>query len=218
MHRDLERIKRDVLTMGGLVEDSLASARLALASRDIGSVESIERVEVEIDRLQLEIDDEVLKLLALHQPVAGDLRFVMAAMKIVNDLERIGDLTCNIADRLREVLGTAALTAPLNLREMMQCAGTMVSRALNSFVHLDEAEARAVLRLDDQVDDFNRSHFALLIERMRRDPQCVELAVGMLSISRSVERIADLATNIAEDVVFICTGEDVRHSKVHEQS
>lgn len=214
MHRDLDRVKRDVLIMGGLVEETLQAGRLALSSRDASKSFAIKELEKRIDRMQLDIDDEILKLLALHQPVAGDLRFVTAAMKIVNDLERIGDLSCTIANRLQEVLGEPDLGEALFFEEMMQGAAEMVSSALNSFVHLATDEARAVLVKDDLIDDYNRKHFEVLMARMERDPGSVSTAVGLLSISRSVERIADLATNVAEDVVFISTGEDIRHPKL----
>jgi phosphate transport system protein len=217
MHRDLDQVKRDVLIMGGLVEEALQAACLALSERAIEHVQEIFELEIRIDRLQLDIDDQILKILALHQPVASDLRFVMAAMKIVNDLERIGDLACAIAKRLPEVLEATDLGEELNLVTMMDCAASMVSRALNSFVELDVPLAHAVLAMDDTVDDFNREHFTLLMARMQRDPESVPTAVGLLSISRSVERIADLATNVAEDVVFISTGEDIRHPKLNDR-
>jgi len=214
MHRDLERIKRDVLLMGGLVEESLQAASLAWSTRDASQTDGIMDIELQIDRLQLQIDDEILKLLALHQPVAGDLRFVTAAMKIANDLERMGDLCCTLANRLREVLLESDLREPLKIESMLEQAGSMVSRALNSFVKLDDQEALAVIAMDDMVDDCNRWHFEILMARMQRDPDSVPSAVGLLSISRSVERIGDLATNVAEDVVFISSGEDIRHPKL----
>lgn len=217
MHRDLDKVKRDVLIMGGLVEEALQAASLAWTTRDLSKTEGIKGLERNIDRMQLQIDDEIIKLLALHQPVASDLRFVTAAMKIVNDLERIGDLCCTLSNRLCEVLREPDLKESLKVESMLAQAGEMVSRALNSFVKLDDQEALGVIAMDDMVDDCNRWHFKVLMARMQRDPDSVPTAVGLLSISRSVERIGDLATNVAEDVIFISTGEDIRHPKLQAE-
>jgi phosphate transport system protein len=211
LHRDLEQIKQHVLSMGGLVEEALRSACVAFTHRDESRTEDLQELEERIDQMQLEIDDEILKVLALHQPVATDLRFVTAAMKIVNDLERIGDLSGNIADRLLQMVRAPELGEPVALELMMQHAGEMLGDALNAFVRGDSTLARAVLDRDDEVDRLNRRHFEILIERMKRDPEAVETAVAMLSISRNVERVADLATNIAEDVVFVVEAVDIRH-------
>ena len=170
--------------------------------------------EAQIDRFQLDIDEEILKCLALHQPVASDLRFVTCAMRIVNDLERIGDLTTSIADRLLFIVSRDALDEPVKIDLMMKTASEMLSDGLNSFVNQDSDLARSVLERDDHVDELNRAHFDILIERMKQDSSSVEVAVALLSVSRGIERIADLATNIAEDVVFMVDAEDIRHPAI----
>jgi phosphate transport system protein len=209
--RDLQHIKRNVLGMAGLAEEALGLALAAYTRREEVPARRLAHAEQRIDQLQLEIDDEIIKCLALHQPVAGDLRFVTAAMRIVNDLERIGDHTTSIAERLLYILSVDPLGEPTELEAMMRAAAGMLRDGLNSFVNQDSALARDVLERDDFVDEQNRRHFALLIKRMQRDSSSVELSVALLSVSRAVERIADLATNIAEDVVYMVEAEDIRH-------
>lgn len=209
--RDLSRIKRHVLNMAGLAEEAVGLALAAYSQREEVPARSLARTEARIDQLQLDIDDEIIKCLALHQPVAGDLRFVTSAMRIVNDLERIGDLSTSIADRLLYISSQEPLGEPIGLETMMRGAADMLRDSLNSFVNQDPLLARDVLKRDDAIDDHNRRNFQILIERMKHDSGAVELAVALLSVSRSVERIADLATNIAEDVVYMVDAKDIRH-------
>ena len=211
LERDLAHLKQQVLAMGGLVEQSLEQACASLTRRDETCAHKAVKVDEEIDRMQLDLDDFCLKILALHQPVAGDLRFVTSAMKIVNDLERIGDLAGNIAERAQELLHLSALDEPLDLEEMMRVTNEMLRGALDAFVARDPDLAREVCQRDDTVDTLNRRHFGKLMARMKRDPDSVERAVSLLSVSRNVERIADLATNVAEDVVFLVEAVDIRH-------
>jgi phosphate transport system protein len=211
LQRDLARVKRHVLNMGGLAEDALKCARTAFESRSRASADILRKFERAIDQLQVEIDDEILKVLALHQPVAGDLRFIMAAMKIVNDLERIGDLTESIANRLVMLVDTGKDYDSLNLDSMMTKSSDMLRDALRAFVELNSELARDVLARDDEIDEMNRVNFETLIKRMQEAPDSVEASVALLSMSRAMERIADLATNIAEDVIFIVEATDVRH-------
>lgn len=211
LHRDLEKVKEHVLAMGGLAEDALRFARSALISGDSGGLADLRTIEPRIDQIQLTIDDEIIKLLALHQPVASDLRFATAAMKIVNDLERIGDLASTIGCRLETIAGEPQLNLPLQLVPMMEKAARMLKKALNAFVTLDSDLARSVLEDDDEVDALNRQHFETLVAYMKLAPESIDVAVSLLSISRSVERIADMATNIAEDVVFVVDARDIRH-------
>lgn len=209
--RDLRNIKRHVLGMAGLAEQALGLAVDAFTQRAEVPALSLTDTETQIDRLQLEIDDEIIKCLALHQPVASDLRFVTSAMRIVNDLERIGDLTSSIAERLLFIVGRPPLGEPLELEAMMRGAAGMLRDGLNSFVDQDSALARDVVLRDDTIDDQNRRHFEILIGRMKSDPDSIDQAVALISISRAVERIADLATNIAEDVVYMVEARDIRH-------
>lgn len=211
LSRDLKSIKRHVLKMASLAEEGLELAREAYTRREEVPVMRLAQVEQKIDRLQLEIDDEIIKCLALHQPVAGDLRFVTAAMRIVNDLERIGDLTSSISDRLLFIVNNPPLNESVTLDSMMTDTAKMLREALNSFVNQDAVLAREVLAQDDTIDEANRRHFEVLIERMKRDPDAVEMAIALLSTSRGLERIADMATNIAEDVVYMVEARDIRH-------
>jgi len=218
LSRDLKSIKRHVLKMASLAEEGLELAREAYTRREEVPVIRLAQVEQKIDRLQLEIDDEIIKCLALHQPVAGDLRFVTAAMRIVNDLERIGDLTSSISDRLLFIVNNPPLDESVTVDSMMTDTAKMLREALNSFVDQDAVLAREVLAQDDAIDEANRKHFEVLIERMKRDPDAVEMAIALLSTSRGLERIADMATNIAEDVVYMVEARDIRHPALdHDQ-
>ncbi len=214
LHRDLTKVKEQVLAMGGLAEEALQSARSALQSSDPSSLERLRGIELRIDTLQLQIDDQVLKLLALHQPVAGDLRFAMAAMKIVNDLERVGDLASTIGERLLIVMKHEPLLVPLDFERMMAHTANMLARSLNAFVTLDSSMARQVIKDDDLIDEINRTHFQTLTAEMKRSSDSVDAALSLLSISRCIERIADMSTNIAEDVVFVAEATDIRHPKL----
>ncbi len=209
--RDLQRIKQHVLGMAGLAEEALGLALSAFVEHEDVPARHLAQVESRIDQLQLEIDDEIIKCLALHQPVAGDLRFIIAATRIVNDLERIGDHSTSIANRLLYIVSVDSLGEPTEIDVMMTSAADMLRDSLNSFVNQDAMLARTVLERDDAVDAQNRNHFEILIDRMKRDSGSVELCVAMLSVSRGVERIADLATNIAEDVIFMVEARDIRH-------
>ena len=212
LHRDLERVRRHVLRMGELAQDALQCARTTFDSLDRADLTPLRSFEKSIDNLQVEIDDEILKVLALHQPVAGDLRFLMAALKIVNDLERIGDLTVNIADRMERLVKAPAPFEPITLGGMLDLTASMLNDSLHAFIGLDSKLARSVLTRDDTVDKLNAGNYEALIVRMQDAPDQVESSVALLAISRSVERIADLATNIAEDVIFIVDATDVRHN------
>jgi phosphate transport system protein len=214
LSRDLQEVKRHVLDMGALAEEALRLALSAYKNREEVPARKLRETERKINLLQLEIDDELIKILALHQPVARDLRFVAAAMRIVNDLERIGDLTNSIADRLLYAVNHAPLNESTDIERMMEGCSVMLRASLNSFVSQDSALARTVLAKDDVIDELNRRHFQILIGRMKRDPDSIDMAVALISISRGLERIADLATNIAEDVVFMVDAEDIRHPRL----
>ena len=209
--RDLQRIKAHVLGMAGLAEDALGLALVAYTRREVVPAQQLAEAERKIDQLQLDIDDEIIKCLALHQPVASDLRFVTAAMRIVNYLERIGDLATSIADRLLYIANHEMLGEPVEIERMMRGAAEMLRDSLNSFVNQDAVLARTVLDRDDAIDEQNRAHFDVLINRMKADSSSVEMCVALLSVSRGVERIADLATNIAQDVVYMVEALDIRH-------
>lgn len=214
LEKDLASIKQKVLKMGALVERVLQMATRALVGRSEDDARTARDADLEIDRLQLEIDEDCLKVLALHQPVAADLRFVTATMKITNDLERIGDLAGNLAERAMFAMQQPVLDEPLHFEEMTERTRGMLHDALDAFVSGNAELARSILDRDDMIDRLNREHFDALQERMKRDPGAVETAVTLLSASRNIERIADLATNIAEDVVFLVEAHDIRHPRI----
>lgn len=214
--RDLVHLKKLVLSMGGLVEESFQSACAGLIRRDSSFAAKVPEKDRSIDQLELEIDDFALKLLALHQPVAGDLRFIVATLKITNDLERIGDHAGSIADRALLVARTAVLDEPLELEDMSERARRMLRDSLDALVSGNSALARDVCVRDDEVNELNRRTFERLKLRMKRDPDSIDTGVALLGVSRHIERVADLATNIAEDVVFLVEAADIRHSRLEQ--
>jgi len=208
---DLDRLKKQVLAMGALVEEATHRAISALVKRRPDLADEVLAGDDVIDAKELEVEDACLKILALHQPVAGDLRFVIAVMKVNNDLERMGDLAQNIAERAAYLSSHPPLSVELPFPRMTECVQRMVSDALDALVNRDTALARGVCERDDEVDALNRQMYVVLQELMKREPDAIERAIHTLSVARHLERIADLATNIAEDVVFMVEGEVVRH-------
>ncbi len=211
LQRDLEAVKSQLLDMGGLVEKVSNQAITALQERDTELSAGVHELDLTIDQQEVKIEEECLKILALHQPVATDLRFVVCIMKVNNDLERMGDLAINIAERASYLSSHEPLGVPLDFHRMAELAREMVKESLSALLNLDTDLARKVLAKDDEVDEINRQMFEILEEIMLKDPTTIRRAIHLLSASRHLERIADLATNIAEDVVFLVEGEVIRH-------
>lgn len=209
--RDLEQLKKRLLNVGSLVEESTQKAILALADRRPDLADEVQRADERIDLEEVRVEEECLKLLALHQPVASDLRFVVSILKVNNDLERVGDLAGNIAERAMSLASTEPISVPDEITEMSERVQVMLRDALNAIVERDTDLARKVLQDDETVDDLHAAIFGILEARIRANPARVNLEIQLLSTSRYLERIADLATNIAEDVVFMVEGEVVRH-------
>jgi len=184
---------------------------MALEQRDAALAEEVLAAEEEVNVKELDIDEECLKVLALHQPVAGDLRFIVMVMKVNNDLERIADLAENMARRALYLASHPPLVMPAELTAIATTARRMLRESLDALVNQDSALARAVCTQDDQVDEGNRRMYRIIEERIKEDPEVTASALQFLSISRQLERIADHATNIAEDVVFLVEGEVIRH-------
>lgn len=209
--RDLERLGKRLLIMGAAVEEMLHLAMTALIDRreDI-AVELIER-DVEIDAMEVQIEQECLKVLALHQPVANDLRFVITSMKVVNDLERMGDQALNIGRVAKFIARRSPIQISINFPGMVDRVQSMVKRSLDSLVNLDVSLAVEVCGDDDEVDRTHSQMYAVVKKLMRDSPEAIDSALDTLSASRHLERIADLATNIAEDVIFMVEGKIVRH-------
>ncbi|MCC7013875.1 MAG: phosphate signaling complex protein PhoU [Planctomycetes bacterium] len=218
LQHDLDRLKKETLAMGSMVEHAINKAIRALLDRDAELAREVSQGDDAIDRKELEVEDMCLKILALHQPVAGDLRYLVAVLKVNNDLERMGDLAGNIAERAMFLASQAPLAIELEIERMVESVRTMVSESLDALVEQDPVLARRVCREDDAVDAMQRRMFDTLTALMMRDPSTVERAVQLLSVTRHLERIADSATNIAEDVVFVVEGEVIRHAPHPERA
>ena len=208
---ELQALKRRLLGMGALVEERVHLAMQALMERRAEAAEAIVAGDVEVNDLQIEIDDRCLKLLALQNPMASDLRLITAAMKINADLERIGDQAVNIAENAVKIAAAPPLRPMIDLPRMAEMAEAMTRDSLDAFVRRDAALARDVLARDDGVDLLKDQIFRVLLTHMMADPGTIERALGLLLVSRNLERIADHATNIAEDVIFVVEAKDVRH-------
>jgi phosphate transport system protein len=212
---DLQALKKRLLEMGALVEQRMHQAISALMERQPPAAEAVANGDHEVNDLQIEIDDRCLKLLALQGPLASDLRLITAAMKINADLERIGDQAVNIAETALRVMAQPPLRPVLDLHRMADLAQKMTRDSLDAFVRRDAVLARAVLAQDDEVDLLKDQSFRVLLTYMMADPGTIERALGLILVARNLERIADHATNVAEDVIFVVEGKDVRHH--HEE-
>jgi phosphate transport system protein len=215
MHRhfeeELSELKQKLLSMGSLVERSLHQSVKALTERDAQMGLRIFDGEESINLLQIEIDDRAMRLLALQQPMAGDLRLIASIVKINNDLERIGDLCVNIAQRVLSLIHQTPISPLIDLPRIAAAAEKMVHDALDAFVNRNAELARSVLESDDTVDRLRDEIFQELVHYMSAHPEGVQAGVDLLLISRNIERVADHATNIAEDAIFAVAGRDVRH-------
>lgn len=211
LERDLKSLERELLTLSAKVEGMIEKACRALRQKKPALAGEIFKEEVDIDEWEVKIEEECLKILALHQPVAVDLRRTAAVLKINNDLERIADLAVNIAERTQSLSKYPAFVVPTTLEQMGKSAASMVRRALDAFVNLDVQAAREVCSQDDEVDAYNREVIHQLYNVMRNQSELVEAALHLFSASRHIERIADHATNIAEDVIYLVEGEIARH-------
>jgi phosphate transport system protein len=208
---EIEELKQRLLIMGGLAEDRLSFAVQALVERDRHLIATVVRGDEAINTLQLEIDDRCFKLLALHQPMAIDLRVIVSALKINSDLERVGDLAVNVAEAAERYLAHAPVKPLIDLPRMAAMAQQMLHDALDAFVSRDAEAAQAVLTQDDDLDGLKNQIFRELLTYMLGDPRKIEPGIELILISRHLERVGDHATNIAEDVIFIVEARDVRH-------
>jgi phosphate transport system protein len=211
----MDMLKRLVLSEGALVEDAIARAIHALKERDADMARTVIAADTEIDAMEVRVEEECLKILALHQPVAHDLRFVISVMKINNDLERMGDLAVNIAKKA-DLSKTQMIHLPLDFPGMAGKSQTMVKRALDALVTSDVELARKVIADDDEVDDMRKSIRDLVVEEIQLTPEKARHLLKLSSIARHLERLADMATNIAEDVIYMVNGEIIRHQLHHE--
>jgi phosphate transport system protein len=210
-HDELADLKAKLLTLSGEAEAALSASVQALLERDAAKAAKVIAGDGTLNDLENEVEDAVVQLLATQQPMARDLRLLMAALKIANDLERVGDHAVNIAQSVERLSASRPITPEPELVEMARQAGTMLADAMEAFVRGDAAAGRAICRRDDQVDALHRSMFRILLTHMAEDPHMIGVAIELLLVSRNLERVADLATNIAEDVVFLVEGKNIKH-------
>jgi phosphate transport system protein len=211
-HEELEALKQTLLAMGGLVEDQIRRVMRALTERDDTLAQDVIDRDRQVNAYDVEVDETCVNLLALHQPAAGDLRFITTAMKIVTDLERIGDQAVNIAQRALELNREPQLKPYIDLPRMAERAQAMVKDSLDAFVSRDTDQARRVCSADVEVDALKEQIFRELLTFMMADPRAIPRAIRLILISRFLERVADHATNIAEMVVYMVEGKMVRHT------
>jgi phosphate transport system protein len=214
---ELEELNSKLLEMAGLVESAINRSVRSLVDQDRGLAEQVIRDEPKINSMEMEIDGMVTRLLALRQPVARDLRFLTSALKINTDLERMGDLAQHIAERSLSLMHHPLVKPMVDIPSMASLVQSMLLNCLEAFVKGDETLARSVLLADDEVDRLRDGVYAELLVTMQRDPSVVSAAVDLIFVARNLERIGDHATNIAEDVVFLIKGVDVRHHAESER-
>jgi phosphate transport system protein len=208
---ELDILKTRLLEMGGLAEERVRSAVQGLTERDFAQIERVVHGDEPVNALHMEIDDRCLKLLALHQPVAADLRAVMVGVKINTDLERVGDLAVNIAEASKRYATHPPVKRLIDIPRMADIAQAMLRDALDSYVNQDIVLAQHVLNEDDKLDAVKTQIFRELLTFMLHDPATIEPSLDLILVSRHLERIGDHATNIAEDVIFLVSARDVRH-------
>lgn len=216
LQKDIEKIKKMVLSVGAMVEERLRMSIKAIETWDAGLAEDIIRRDYEIDELEIEVEEECLKILALHQPVAVDLRFIIATIKINSELERIGDEAVNIANRVRNISKRRKLDLSFDFTIMAEKAATMLRLSLDALVNLDQDLAFKVLTLDDEVDLMHREIYDRIKEVMSQNPDYVGYLINLYTTSRHLERVGDHSTNIAEEVIYLIEGEIIRHRAKQE--
>lgn len=223
LERETDRLKKNILSLGAMVEESVANAVRALRDRDRDLARRVIDYDIEIDNLEVDIEEDCQKILALHQPVAHDLRYIIAVLKINAELERIGDASVNIAERAVVLSEIEQVDIPFNFTGMAEKARTMLQHSIDALVNQDTKLAYAVIAADDEVDAINREMYDQVKSGIRKHPEHLEALIHLLSVSRHLERIGDHASNIAEDVIYLTKGDIVRHkteeylSKVEHQ-
>jgi phosphate transport system protein len=210
-HGELAQLKSRLLEMSTMAEDRVRLAIEALLERDLGKSEAVIQADRELDGFEIEIDDACMQMLALQQPMARDLRLITMTMKISHDLERVGDHAVNIAQAVRHMAEHPPFAVVPAIEEMARLAREMLSDSLDQFVRSDALGAREVCRRDDRVDALHDSVIRTLLTHMMEDPRRIGPAMSLILVSKNLERIADLATNIAEDVVFLVEGRNIKH-------
>ena len=211
LQRQIDQLKQKILFVGSMVESAIANAVNALVERDERLAAKVLEEDAEIDRMEVDVEEDCLKILALYQPVAVDLRFVVAVLKINNDLERMGDLAKNIAKRVLYLARVDRVDVPVDFRSMAQRAQDMVKRSLDALVTADSALAHRVRQDDDELDGMRRMIHEKIRAKVRERPDQIETLLKMYSVAKHLERMGDMATNVAEDVIYMVEGDIVRH-------
>lgn len=207
----LQLLKEQILKMGGIVEEMILFATKGLFERDSKKIQEVIQKDEKVNAMEIDIDDRCLELLALHQPAASDLRFITIGLKISKDLERMGDLAVNIAENAVEINKEALLKPYIDLPAMAGKVQKMVQDVLDAFVQRDPQRAKKICEMDDEIDDYKTKIFEELVGMMQKDSAAVSRGIRLVAVSKHLERIADHATNIAEEVIFMMQGKDIRH-------
>jgi phosphate transport system protein len=210
-HDELNHVKVRLLTMSGEAEAALSMAVEALLDRDPVKAKAVIKGDRVVDNMEMEVEEQTINLLALQQPMARDLRMLTSALKIANDLERVGDHAVNIAQSAERLIQARPIAPEPEIIEMARMAREMLSDALEAFIRSDAAAAREICIRDDRVDSLHDSVFRILLTHMMEDPHTIGAGMELFLVSRNLERVADLATNIAEDVVFLVEGKSIKH-------
>lgn len=213
LRREIENLKKDILTVGAMAEQQVREATAAIQNRDDRLGRTVIDNDARLDQMEVEVEESCLKTLALYQPVAIDLRFIISVLKINSDLERVGDLAVNIAERAVFLATVPPMDLGFDFTAMATKVQAMLKASLDALVNLSGQTAREVIVADDEVDALNRQVYLLIYDAIRANPDQTEPLIHLLSVSRHLERIADHATNIAEDVIYMIEGEVVRHRK-----
>ncbi len=217
LQKEIEKLKKMILRLGGRVETSFRDAVYSVQHCDWDLARRVIEQDLEIDYLEVDVEEEALKILALHQPVANDLRFIVAVLKINDELERIGDLSSNIAERAISLTKYGEWAYQVDFSEMAEITKTMLRQGLDALVNLDAELARDTCLKDDIVDDLNRQMINRLQEQIKATPERVEPLIYLLSTSKAIERVGDCTTNIAEDIIYMIKGQIVRHRAARQQ-
>jgi len=210
--REMNRLNQDLVSVGKQVEEQLTMAFNAFVQMDVTTARKVIKGDAEVDNVEVEMEEECLKLLALYQPVANDLRLIVAVLKINNDLERIGDHAKNMAEIVLQMAENGPIKVPENMIAIFEKTKLMLRKVLLAFVELDIKIAEAVLAMDDEVDALCKSQLPLQIEMIQHEPDYAGQHLMLLSVCRQLERIGDHASNIAEDIIYLLTGDIIRHS------
>ncbi|MCP3965994.1 MAG: phosphate signaling complex protein PhoU [Lentisphaerae bacterium] len=215
LNKEIDGLKKNIQILSSMVEGAVRNSVVAVIETDPKLAERVIDNDILIDQKEIEIEEECLKILALHQPVAGDLRYVVACIKVNNELERIGDLGANIAKRVKHLCEHNGTETAVDFKPMMDVTRSMLKSSLDSLICMNGQLAAEIIRKDDIVDDYNRQMFIDLQELIKENPEKTEYYVDLLNVSRHLERIADCTTNICEDIIYMIKGEIIRHGHLN---